>query len=75
MRCPFCGSPNATYQAFSGGREGWCPDEKTNFLLSLLPDEEQPRAALLQTEDGRVALRAMLDQELARKRDDGLHET
>ena len=72
MKCPFCKCPDAKYAPFSGGREGHCPDCDDNFSLSALPEDEQPRATLLQTEAGRIALRAQMDQELARRREEEL---
>lgn len=59
-----CGSPT-TYQAFSGGREFYCPacEDNGNY-----PDGEGgPRARLLaEGQDGVALLRAQMDQELAR---------
>lgn len=62
-----CGK-QTTYQAFSGGREWYCEHcEETGTY----PEGETPRRVqMLQTEAGRVALRAEMDQELARRRDE-----
>lgn len=70
MTCPTCGSENAAYQIMSGGKEGYCPDCDDNFPLSMVPVEQRPIATLLQTDAGRVALRAAMDQRLARLRDE-----
>jgi ribosomal protein L37AE/L43A len=66
-RCPNCEN-ETTYQAFSGGREWYCEHcEETGSY----PEGAAPRrAGLLQTEAGRTALRAEMDQELARRRDE-----
>lgn len=68
MICPKCGTENNTYQSFSGGREMWCYDHDDTFMIA---DAEgpPPRATLLQTPEGRIALKAQMDQELARLRD------
>ena len=62
--CPDCGE-KTVYQAFSGGREWYCAHCDSNGLYPA--DETPPRCALLQTPEGRVALRAQMDQELARR--------
>lgn len=64
--CPFCGSNNTGYQAFSGGREMWCYACETNYLIPEGADNK-PRATLLQTEEGIIELRAQMDRELARR--------
>jgi hypothetical protein len=66
--CPSCGT-ETRYAAFSGGREWQCPGcDDSGFY----PDDAPPiRAHLLRTEAGRVALRAEMDQEIARRRDEG----
>lgn len=66
--CLECGT-ETTYQAFSGGREWYCPGCGAD---GTYPDhmEDPPRAVLLQTPEGRIALRAQMDQELARLRDE-----
>jgi hypothetical protein len=73
FECEGCGGRNTHYRVFSGGREYYCPD--CEYEGSYPPPEEmdpseRPRAMLLQTEDGRVALKAQMDQELARLRDE-----
>ena len=61
-----CGAPT-TYQSFSGGREFYCPSCENN---GLYPEGDGgPRARLLAQPNGAVALRAQMDQELARRRD------
>jgi uncharacterized protein (DUF983 family) len=67
-RCPDCGA-ETVYQTFSGGREWYCPACGADGEYP--PDGQLPRATLLQTPEGRVALRAQLDQELASRRDRG----
>jgi transposase-like protein len=71
MICPMCSSEEVVYASYSGGREMYCPDCDDNFPI---PDDESnpPRAKLLQTWEGRAALRAKMDQELARRRDEEL---
>lgn len=70
MKCPYCGCNEAVYQSMSGGELGYCPDEDEVFELSLLPPDEQPRAVNLQSNTGRIALQAAMDQELAKRRDE-----
>lgn len=67
-RCPACGGPTV-YKVFSGGREWDCEDCDADG--DYPEDETPPRLKLLQSEAGRVALRAEMDQELARRRDEG----
>lgn len=64
--CPGCGG-DTDYQAFSGGREWRCPKCATS---GEYPQEGEglPRATLLRTPEGVVALRAQMDQEMARRR-------
>jgi hypothetical protein len=69
MRCPDCHCDEAVYQSMSGGQEGYCPKCNDTFSLSRLPVDERPLAVLLQTEAGQTALRARMDQRLARLRD------
>lgn len=66
-RCTECNA-ESVYQVFSGGREWHCPNCHSSG--EYRHDEAPRRAALLQTEDGRTALRAEMDQELARQRDE-----
>lgn len=64
--CPTCGNAT-TYQAFSSGKEWYC---ETCDINGEYPQDQTPRRAkLLQSEAGRIALRAEMDQELARRRD------
>jgi hypothetical protein len=64
-RCPDCGHATE-YQVFSGGREFYCRGCK---LQGTYPaDAPKPRAALLQTAEGRDELRDELKAELARRR-------
>jgi hypothetical protein len=65
--CPYCGT-ETDYQSFSGGREWFCPGCEAN---GNYPEDAEglPRATLLRTEEGRIALRAQMDQELARRAD------
>lgn len=66
--CPMCGGTDTVYAAFSGGREMFCPACEDNY--SIPGDSgDAPRAVLLRTPAGRVALRAQMDQDLARLRD------
>lgn len=67
-RCPNCDA-ETVYQAFSGGREWYCEACDNN---GLYPEHGAglPRATLLRTEAGRIALKAQMDQELARHRDE-----
>lgn len=67
-RCPTCGN-KTTYQAFSGGKEWFCDEcQETGYY----PEGQAPsRAQLLQTEAGRITLKAEMDQELARRRETG----
>jgi ribosomal protein L37AE/L43A len=64
--CPECATPTV-YQVFSGGREWFCENcEATGHY----PQGQAPRRArMLQTEEGRTALRAEMDQHLAGLRD------
>lgn len=67
--CPHCGGPTQ-YQMFSGGREFYCPACETT---GSYPEEGEglPRATLLRNgEAGLTALRAQMDQELARRREE-----
>ena len=68
MTCPYCDGTDTTYALFSGGREMFCNACDDNFPI---PEDapNKPRATLLQTEAGRTALRAQMDQELASRRD------
>lgn len=69
--CPYCGTPTS-YQVFSGGKEWYCEPCDTN---GCYPADETPRRLkMLQSPEGVVALRAELDQELARRRDQALLE-
>lgn len=61
--CPQCGA-ETVYQRFSGGREWYC--ERCDINGEYPPDGPLPRATLLATPEGRVALRAQMDQEIAR---------
>lgn len=67
--CSICGGATV-YQAFSGGREWYCAACDTT---GEYPDDAPglPRAALLRTPEGVIALRAQMDQDLARRRDQG----
>ena len=62
--CPACGA-ETRYQVLSGGREYYCP---ACGCTGSYPDEGEglPGATLLRTPEGRVALQAQMDQELAR---------
>lgn len=65
-RCPECGA-ETVYRVFSGGREWCCQNCDAD---GEYPVGQTPRRLLwLQTEEGRTALRAEMDQELARRRD------
>lgn len=65
--CPECDA-ETVYQPFSGGREWYCENCQSN---GPYPDGQAPRrAGLLQSEAGRVALRAEMDQELAKRRNE-----
>lgn len=66
--CTNCGK-ETVYQVFSGGKEWYCPHCDMNGEYP--EDETPPRLKLLQTPEGRIALRAQMDQELARRRDEG----
>ena len=71
--CPVCSGPTQ-YQMFSGGREWYCPACDTNGEYPA-EGENLPRATLLRNGDaGATALRAQMDQELARLRDGGSDE-
>ena len=72
MKCPDCGSEKATYQSLSGGELGYCPECEDQFPLDRLAVEHRPRAVLLKTEAGRVALRAQMDQRLAQLKEKGI---
>jgi hypothetical protein len=63
--CSICGGPTV-YQSFSGGREWYCEACDTT---GTYPKDGPglPRATLLRTPEGTVALRAQMDQELARR--------
>lgn len=68
FKCTACGG-DTTYQAFSGGREWLCLDlgcEATGEYPA--EGEGLPKATLLRRPEGVTALRAMMDQELARRR-------
>jgi hypothetical protein len=66
--CPVCGG-GTQYQMLSGGREWYCPACDTNGEYPA-EGEGLPRATLLRNgEAGLTALRAQMDQELARLRD------
>ena len=65
--CPYCEHPT-TYRVFSGGKEWYCPQCKADG--DYPEDQTPPRLKLLQSGAGRVALRAQMDQELARRRDE-----
>lgn len=64
--CPCCGA-DTDYQLFSGGREWYCPACDADG--SYPDDAPTIRAHLLRTAEGRVALRAQADQEIARLKD------
>lgn len=66
-RCPTCGN-ETTYQVFSGGKEWYCKTCDINGEYGA--DETPRRLKMLQSETGRIALRAEMDQELARRRDE-----
>jgi len=66
--CPECGRPTA-YRVFCGGREWVCGHCGAD---GDYPEGAAPRrAALLRTPEGRSALRAETDRELARLRERG----
>ena len=66
--CPSCGE-ETRYQILSGGQEYWCPGcGRTGSYPG--EGENLPRATLLRTPEGRVALQAQMDQELARAADE-----
>lgn len=67
MKCPDCQKPGAVYQAFSGGKEGYCPSCDDQFLLTRLPKKERPLAILLQTKKGRKILRKQMEKELTKR--------
>ena len=60
--CPSCGAPTV-YQAFSGGREYWCPACADNGDYPATGDH-LPRATLLRTPAGVAALREQMDAAL-----------
>jgi hypothetical protein len=62
--CSICGGPTV-YQSFSGGREWYCEACDTTGEYPT-DGPGLPRATLLRTPEGTVALRAQMDQELAR---------
>lgn len=64
--CHVCGA-DTQYQMLSGGREWYCP--KCEASGEYEGTENLPRATLLRTPEGVTALRAQMDQELARRRD------
>jgi hypothetical protein len=65
--CPDCGAATH-YRIFSGGREWICDNEHEGEYPA--EGENLPRATLLRNGDaGATALRAQMDQELARLRD------
>lgn len=53
--CPYCGT-KSMYRVFSGGKEWYCPGCEADG--SYEEGEAPRRAQLLQSEDGRTALRA-----------------
>jgi hypothetical protein len=59
--------------SFTGGRSWQCDNEDcgADGNYDLNSGHPLPRATLLQTPDGVTALRAQMDQELARRRDAG----
>lgn len=71
--CEACGCTDCVYAMFSGGREYYCPVCESNFPYPPVEEmgADAPRAVLLQTEEGRIALRAQMDQELARLAEEG----
>lgn len=72
--CPECGG-ETKYQMFSGGREWYCPACGTDGAYPAEGDG-LPRATLLRNGDaGLTALRAQMDQELARLQDGTEEET
>jgi len=66
--CPTCNN-ETVYQVFSGGREWYCEScEDSGYY----PAGEVPRRAqMLQSPEGVIALRAEMDQELARRSEAG----
>lgn len=63
-----CGT-HTQYQSFSGGQEFYCPGCKTDG--SYPAGEGGPRARLLaEGPDGVASLRAQMDQEIARRKDE-----
>lgn len=67
--CPDCGA-ETHYRLFSGGREWICDNEHEGEYPA--EGENLPRATLLRNGPaGVTALRAQMDQELARLRDAG----
>lgn len=75
--CENCGSVDTCYQLFSGGKEYYCMDceyiGSYPLIDNLAPEQiaKLPRAILLQNPDGHVAIRAQMDQELERLRNEG----
>lgn len=68
--CPACGA-GTQYQMLSGGREWYCPGCGADGSYPA-EGENLPRATLLRNgEAGVAALRAQMDQELARLTDGG----
>lgn len=67
-QCPSC-SQETVYQPFSGGREWYC--ETCEDTGEYPPDAAPRRAQMLQSPAGVIALRAEMDQELARRREAG----
>jgi uncharacterized Zn finger protein (UPF0148 family) len=65
--CDHCGGPTV-YQTFSGGKEYYCPGCGNQASYDM-EKEGLPRATLLQSDEGLVALKAQMDQRLAEIRD------
>lgn len=65
-----CGT-KTQYQVFSGGSEYYCPECKTNGIYPK--GVGGPRARLLtEGEDGIATLKAQIDQEIARRKEEEL---
>jgi predicted RNA-binding Zn-ribbon protein involved in translation (DUF1610 family) len=75
--CPVCGT-ETRYAPLSGGREYYCPKCDDNGIYPDKALEGQPlaRATLLRDgEAGATVLRAQMNQEIARRRDEARART
>jgi hypothetical protein len=70
FKCPACPG-ETTFKTVSGGREWDCLDQACGADGAYPEDETPRRLKLLQSPEGVIALRAEMDQELARRREEG----